>query len=94
MCSCRDSEDMANFGRLFSVLKLVGQCPQDQCFDLRDGLLLGRAVRHRSPENGNLGNPTPVFFSFDFDLHDRTVVATPGVGKRVLLPPNSSIRSN
>lgn len=77
---------MAELRGLFAVLNLVRKRAKNKRFDLRDGFLLSRTVGHGSSQRGDLSDPSPVFFFFNFHLHEGTLPLARAVRKRVLLP--------
>jgi hypothetical protein len=69
MCSCRDGENMPDLWRRLPMLRLVGEHPQDERFYLRNRFLFRGSIHQRAGDHRNLGDPAPIRFLLNLDLH-------------------------
>lgn len=72
-CSCGNRKHLLEARGFFPVLDFVGEGPQHQRFNLRNGFDLRHAIRHRTGKRRHFRDPSAILFSFDFDSHATTV---------------------
>lgn len=73
--SCWYHEEAGEFGYFIAAFEPISHDTQCQGFDFGDCIFASFSVRHDSRQVWDFRDPTPIFFTLDFNFHWRTSIA-------------------